>query len=272
MSKIYEALEKAKADKQATQDREARRNFDFLPLLEESSGEVQGLIVDSEPDSPMAECFRFLRSRVTRPASGKPPRTILITSALRGEGKSFVACNLAVSISQSLEEHVLLMDADLRDPSVHQMFGIPSSREGLSTLLAKEAVLSDLLKKTDIDKLSILPAGNSTETPSELLSSSRMKDLIREVKDRYPDRFVIIDGPPLQLTAETHVLANEVDAIIFVVRHGRTPRDAAKSAMEKIQKEKLLGVVYNGYDEPTKLYGRYGYYKYGYVKEKTSMS
>jgi exopolysaccharide/PEP-CTERM locus tyrosine autokinase len=269
MSKIYEALEKAKRDKQATQDKQARQDYDFLPPLEESPTELKELIVLNEPDSPMAECFRFLRSRVTRPAAGNPPRTILVTSALMGEGKTFVACNLAVSISRSLEEHVLLIDADLRDPSVHEVFGIPSSRDGLSTFLSKDTALSSLLKRTSIDKLSILPAGNSTETPSELLSSARMKELIREVRDRYPDRFVIIDGPPLQLTAETPVLANEVDAVIFVVRHGKTPRDAAKSALEKIQKEKLLGVVYNGYDEPARLHGKYGYYRYGYGKDNT---
>jgi protein-tyrosine kinase len=263
MSKIFEALERAKQDKQVIKD------HDFLPLLEETPDAVEDLVIVSEPDSIIAESFRFLRSRVTRPAAGNPPRTILITSALQGEGKTFVACNLAASISQGVDEHVLLIDADLRDPSVHKVFGIPSSKQGLSTFLAKQASISSLLKKTNIDKLTVLPAGNSTETPAELLSSARMKALIGEVRDRYPDRFVIIDGPPLQLTAETAVLANEVDAIILVVRHGKTPRDAAKSALEKIQKEKLLGVVYNGYDEPAKLYNRYGYYRYGYGKDKT---
>jgi protein-tyrosine kinase len=263
MSKIYEALERATQDKQITKEHV------LFPLLEEGTAEVNELVVLSEPGSPIAESFRFLRSRVTRPATGNPPRTILITSALQGEGKTFVACNLAASISQSVEEHVLLIDADLRDPSVHKMLGIPSTREGLSSLLAKGTSLSSLLTKSNIDKLTILPAGNSTEMPAELLSSARMKALIREARDRYADGFVIIDGPPLQLTAETQVLANEVDAIILVVRHGKTPRDAARSALEKIQKEKLLGVVYNGYDEPAKLYNRYGYYKYGYGKEKS---
>jgi protein-tyrosine kinase len=261
MSKIFEALEKAK------QDRHNQQAPDLAPLIEESPPETAGLVAINEPDSAIAECFRFLRSKVTRPATGDPPRSVLITSAIMGEGKTFVACNLAASISQSLEEHVLLIDADLRDPSVHKVFGMRSSKEGLSTSLAGDAPLAGLLRKTNINKLTILPAGNSTQIPAELLSSEKMKALLREVRDRYADRFVIIDGPPLQLTAETAVLANVVDAVILVVRHGRTPRDLVKAAMEKIQKEKLLGVVYNGYDEPMRLYSQYGYYKYGYGKK-----
>jgi protein-tyrosine kinase len=262
MSKIYEALERARQDKQSQQQQ------DFIPLPGESGTEHAGLVVLSEPDSPMAECFRFLRSRVTRPATGPAPRSILVTSALKGEGKTFVACNLAASVSRSLEEYVLLIDADLRNPSVHKVFGMPFPKQGLSTFLAKDVSIASLLKKTNIDKLTILPGGNSTTIPAELVSSNKMKLLIHEVRDRYADRFVIIDGPPLELTAESSVIANEVDAVILVVRHGKTPRDAAKSALAKICKEKLLGVVYNGYEEPAKLYNRYGQYKQGYGKEK----
>jgi exopolysaccharide/PEP-CTERM locus tyrosine autokinase len=263
MSKIYEALEKAK------QDRQNQLSSEMVAMVEEVDTERVDLDVLNEPASPIAECFRFLRAQVTRPALGSPPRSVLVTSALTGEGKTFVACNLAVSISQSLEEHVLLIDADLRNPSVHKVFGIRSSREGLATYLAKDQELATLLKKTNIDKLSILPAGNSADIPSELLSSDKMKTLIHEVKNRYADRFVIIDGLPLELTAESSVLANLADAVILVVRHGKTPRDAAKRAVAKIPKDKLLGVVYNGYDEQMKRYHRYGYYNYGQGEEKS---
>lgn len=263
MSKIYEALEKAK------QDRQSQLSSEMAALVEEVDTEQEDLAVLNTPESPIAECFRFLRAQVTRPAVGSPPRSVLVTSALMGEGKTFVACNLAASISKSLEEYVLLIDADLRNPSVHKVFGIRSLREGLSTYLGKDQALASLLKKTNIDKLSILPAGNSADIPSELLSSERMKALIHEVKNRYADRFVIIDGPPLELTAEASVLANEVDAVILVVHHGKTPRDAAKRAVEKIRKDKLLGVVYNRYDKQLKLYHRYGYYSYGQSKDKS---
>ncbi len=262
MSKIYEALEKAKQDKESTE------SFDLVPLMEEPETRPEELVVLNSPNSHIGESFRFLRSRVMRPSSGQPPRTILVTSALMEEGKTFVACNLAASISQSLEEHVLLIDADLRSPSVHKVFELHAYREGLSTLLSSDVPLPTLLRKTNVRKLTILPAGNSTVTPSELLSSAKMKSLIREVRDRYTDRFVIIDSPPLELTPEASVIANEVDAVILVVRHGRTPRDAVKSALGKIQKEKLLGVVYNGYDEPRNGSGSYAYYRYGYGRNK----
>ncbi|NLI80367.1 MAG: polysaccharide biosynthesis tyrosine autokinase [Deltaproteobacteria bacterium] len=260
MSKIYEALEKAKQEKRAGE------RLDLVPVMDRVRKSPGGLVVLNDPYSHMAECFRFLRYKVIRPPSGVPPRTILVTSALMGEGKTFVACNLAVSISQSLEEQVLLIDADLRSPGVHEVFGLRAYREGLSTYLAGQLPLPEVLRKTEIPKLSILPAGNSTVIPAELLSSARMKGLIREVRDRYADRFVIIDTSPLELTSETAVLVHEVDAVILVVRHGQTPRDAVKSAVGKIQKKKLLGIVYNGYDEPLKGYGKYaGYYKgYGY--------
>lgn len=262
MSKIYEALEKAR------QDRQTDERFDLVPVMDSAKPWPGGLIVLDDADSHIAECFRFLRSKVTRPAAGEPPRTILVSSALEEEGKTFVACNLAASISQSLEEHVLVIDADLRSPRVHEVFGLHAYREGLSTFLTGRLTLPELLKKTEINKLTILPAGNSTDIPCELLSSTRMKDLIREVRERYKDRFVIIDSPPLELTPETSVLANQVDAVILVVRHGKTPRDAVKAALGKIQKEKLLGVVYNGYDEPLRRYGAYARYRYGYGRHK----
>ncbi len=193
MSKIFEALEKAKDEKQGTE------SFDLVPIMDLSPTGPEELVVLNSPDSHMAECFRFLRAKVMRPASGHPPRTILVTSALMEEGKTFVACNLAVSISQSLEEHVLLIDADLRNPRVHQVFGLRSYKEGLSTTLAGDVPLDTLLRKTDVNKLTILPAGNSTLAPTELLSSVRMKRLIREVRDRYTDRFVLIDSSPLEI-------------------------------------------------------------------------
>lgn len=251
MSKIYEALERAKQARQDEQD------IGPLEIVEKDSSLDEQLVVIHQPDSAIAEYFRFLRSKIIHPASGNPPRTIQVTSALTGEGKSFVSSNLAAIISQGLEEHVLLIDTDMRNPTVHKIFGIDAIKEGLSVHLAENKPLSELLKKTAIDKLTILPAGNSTKIPAELLSSEKMKVLIREVRNRYPDRFVIIDSPPLELAPESFVIANEVDAVIVVVRCGKTPRHAIKKALEKIRKEKLMGVVFNGYTKALKPYGRY---------------
>jgi capsular exopolysaccharide synthesis family protein len=179
-----------------------------------------------------------------------------------------VASNLAAAISQGIEESVLLVDTDLRNSTLHQFFGMPFPREGLSTYLAGGALLPSLLRKTSIRKLTLLPAGNSTDSPAELLSSEKMKMLLQEVRDRYADRFVVIDSPPVELTPESAVIANEVDAVVFVVRYGMTPRKAVKSALEKIRKDKLLGLVFNGYNKPLKFYDQYGYHKYGYKKKK----
>jgi len=235
---------------------------------EEDSLVSEELVVFNSPNSLFTESCRFLRSKITRPSANNPPRSILISSALSGDGKTLVACNLAASISQTPEEYALLVDADLRSPRAHKIFGVPPVELGLSTYLSGKAALPGLLQKTAFDKLTFLPAGNSTTTPAELLSSERMRELIRELRDRYSDRFIIIDSAPLALAPETTVIANAVDAVILVVRHGKTPRDAVMQAIKRINKEKLIGVVYNAYDEPSKLYNRYGYYGGGYGKKK----
>ncbi len=236
--------------------------------LEEDTSNLEELVVFDRSDSLFAECCRFLRSKITRPSSGNPPRTILVSSALMGEGKSFVACNLAAGIAQTPEEYALLVDSDLRNPSAHRVLGIPADERGLSTYLSDNAGLPELLKKTAIEKLTFLPAGNSASTPAELLSTQKMRELIGELRERYPDRFIIIDSAPLALAPETSVIANQVDAVLLVVRHGSTPRDAVRHALKGIKKEKLMGVVYNCYDMALKLYDRYGYYRNGYGKRK----
>lgn len=263
MGKIYEALELAR---EARQD--GNSDGKVLDIFAGRPAYVpEKLFALSQPDSVLAECFRFLRATIIRPAKGEPPRTILVTSALMGEGKTFIASNLAASISQGIEDFVLLVDTDLRRSAVHEIFGMNFSKEGLSTYLSQNKPLPSLLKKTVINKLSILPAGDATDKPAELLSSEKMKTLIQEVRNRYADRFVVIDSAPVELAPETVVVASEVDAVIFVVKYGETSRHAVKSAMEKLQKEKILGVVFNGYQQAVKVYQKYGYKNYGYRKK-----
>lgn len=260
MGKIYEALERA--EEMGSKDGQGTGlPLELVPLFENRE-----LVVLSRPGSPLAEQFRFLRTRITRPAKGRPKRTILITSALQGEGKSFVACNLAATLAQGLDEYVLLVDADLRRPRVSKLLGLESTSEGLSTYLSRGTPLEELMKKTDVEKLTVLPAGTDTINPVELLSSKRMQELIREVRDRYPDRFVIFDSPPMELAPESFVIANEVESVFFVVRRSRTPRDAVRAALERIDQEKFSGIILNGYERPAKQYKGYkgNAYKYGY--------
>jgi exopolysaccharide/PEP-CTERM locus tyrosine autokinase len=184
----------------------------------------------------------------------------MVTSALPGEGKSFVAANLAVTIAQNINEHVLLMDCDLRRSSVNRMFGF-GRVPGLSEHLSEGFPLPSLLLKTGIRKLTLLPAGAPPTNPAELLSSSQMSNLLAEVKARYPDRYVVIDSPPPHLTAEAQVIARQVDGILIVVKYRGTDRNLVAELVEKLGKEKVLGVVFNFFDQQVSAYkGKYGAY------------
>ncbi|GAB6162451.1 XrtA-associated tyrosine autokinase [Desulfothermus naphthae] len=261
MSRLFEALEKA--EKERIEIGEHKKLHVNKP---DSHGDKPQLskeiVVFSEPNSVIAEEFRFLRSRILRPLKGDPPKTILITSCLQGEGKTFVASNLAATIAKGFDEYVLLVDADLRRPRVHQIFGYEYVKKGLSTHLMTGEPLKDLFIKTEIKKLTILPAGDDCDNPSELISSKKMEDLIKELKDRYPDRYVIFDSSPIELTPETFVLGNKVDAIYLIVKRASTPRDVVKNTIEKFEKERFKGIILNGYEKRKRYYKRYGSYRY----------
>ncbi len=228
------------------------------------------LITLLQPQSMEAEQFKMLKTNLLFPASGKPPRIIMVTSALPGEGKSFVAANMAVSIAQNIDEHVLLMDCDLRLPVIHKRFGL-GEKPGLSEYLSKDTPLSSLFCKTEISKLSILPGGTPPPNPAELLSSGRMSNLIKEVKEKYNDRIIIIDTAPPQLTAEGSALSKLVDGIILVVRYGSTPRKFIKDLVDMLGKKRFLGVIMNRFDMISSSYyglGKYNKYSKYYGKPK----
>ena len=206
-----------------------------------------------------AEQYKMLRSQLLFPAEGQAPRTILVTSAIPGEGKSLVASNLAVSIALGKQEHVLLIECDLRKPSLCNIFGLTTCT-GLSDYLQEEAELSNIFCKTAIDKLTLLPAGPSKENPHELMTSKRMMDLLTEVRNRYADRYVILDSPPVKVAAETSVLSGFVDSVVLVSAWGTAPRKLLLETVEKIGRERLLGVVFNGLDVKSLNSYYYNYY------------
>ena len=224
------------------------------------------LITISKPFSIVSEQFRLLKTNILFPETGEPPRTIMITSPSPHEGKSFVAGNLAVSIAQSIDEYVLLMDCDLRHPSIHSLFGLDGSEQGLSEYLSSGLSLSSVLKKTFVKKLTILPGGSIPSNPSELLSSEQMRRMLHEVKLRYRDRYIIIDTPPPYITSETNAIARYVDGIIIVVRHGKTRIKEVQDIVDIYGKNKILGVIKN-FSQKSIGYG-YGYHKYGYGYHK----
>jgi len=229
----------------------------------------EDLITLLKPKTFEAEQFRMLKSYLLFPTSGKPPRSILVTSALPGEGKSFVASNLAISISQNINEYVLLTDCDIRKPTLHKNFGF-SVTPGLSEYLSDNIPLSSLLLKTNINKLTILPAGKPPDNPVELLSSSKMSQLLEEIKTRYQDRYIIIDTPPPKLTSETQVIGNQVDAVILVVKYGSTPRKIVSDLANMFGKEKIIGVVFNMCSFKSTYNGYYKYGKYNHYYGTTA--
>lgn len=192
----------------------------------------------------IAESFRRLRARILHPEKGPPARTIMVTSSVPAEGKSFVCANLGIAFAQGVEEHALLVDCDLRRPSLAELFGLSNDR-GLVNHLRGGDDIGGLIKKTALDKLSIIPAGPPPANPSELLGSEVMAALITEVSNRYPDRFIFFDSPPLQAASETSVLAKQVDGIVMVVRWGRSGRKQVQQMVAALGKEKILGVVFN---------------------------
>jgi capsular exopolysaccharide synthesis family protein len=218
-----------------------------------------GLISILDPFSLQTDLFKTLRGKILFPVSGEPPRSLMVTSAVPGEGKTYIASNLAVNVALNIAEYVLLVDCDLRRPRLHKMFGFDQVK-GLSDHLANGTELYDLLHKTVVDKLTLLPAGTPPLNPSEILSSAKMANLIDEVKSRYDDRYLIIDSPPPMLAPETSAIAKRVDGIIIVIKYGETPLKLIEQMMESLNKEKIIGAVINRFDTHTS--GNYGYKKY----------
>jgi exopolysaccharide/PEP-CTERM locus tyrosine autokinase len=193
------------------------------------------------------------------------PRSVMVTSTMSGEGKSFVAANLAVSVARHVNWNVLLIDCDLRRPNIHRQFGFQNV-VGLSEYLADGAALEPLLLKTGIENLTILPSGKTPDNPSELLSSERMAGLLEEAASRYNDRLVILDSPPPTMTAESGALARYVDGILLVVKYGSTPKGSAKELIDKLGRKKILGAVINNFDIGFSKY-RKKYYGAGYYTQ-----
>ncbi len=287
MSKIYKALEKAEKEREGTIRKvippvvrpdelkpwEEKRQV-FVPKPVEEAFSEQQLVSFYRPKSLGAEQFRKLRTFLLQMNVQTPPRAIMITSAVSGEGKTFVAANLASGLARDLHAHALLVECDLRVPSLASSFGFPSSM-GLSDYLRDGRKISEVLIKTGIEKLSLLPGGNIPENPAELIGSKKMEDLVHELKSRYDDRYIIFDTTPLLATAESGALSTLVDGIIFVVRAGVTPRETVQQAISYLDKGKILGVVLNHLEfKSPGLHARYfgsgGYYShYGYEREKS---
>ncbi|MBI5742157.1 MAG: polysaccharide biosynthesis tyrosine autokinase [Nitrospirae bacterium] len=264
MSKIEEALEKAaKMRETGTASVVRGRRQDFSERPSPSSVSNHCLVTITRPDSPVAEEYRRLKSMLIRETKEDFLNTVMITSSVDSEGKSLTALNLAITLAQEIDHSILLIDADMRKPMIHKYLGI-TYEYGLADYLTRDMDLSEILVKTGIGNLMFLPAGRGPENPVELLSSDKMKALVKEVKHRYMDRYVIIDTPPILPFADAITLGEFVDGVIFVIREGRAHKNSIENAVNLLKESRILGVVFNhaSVENLDGHYSRYYYYNY----------
>ena len=224
-------------------------------------------LVDADQRSPRAEAFKTLRTNLQFADVDSPPRVIVVTSPLPSEGKSTSACNLALTLAQS-GSRVVLVDGDLRKPTVGDYLGV-SSAAGLTSVLAGQHELRDVVVAHGRSTLSVLPSGPTPPNPSELLGSQQMADLLAVLANHYD--IVVIDAPPLLPVTDAAVLAAVADGAVLVLRHGRTRREEAQRAIQALAavNAKLLGSVLNFAPKRSRRGGYDGYgYGYGYGSDQ----
>lgn len=233
---------------------------------------TQGFLTPTVPRSRLAEEFRTIKRPLLKNIDGPGsqnidrPNLIMVTSALQGDGKTFSSINLAISIAMEQDKTVLFVDADVVRATAGKTLGIPSDTPGLIDLLQEGSEIepADVIMRTNMDKLRILPAGNASDKSTELLASGGMHDFMIELSHRYPDRVIVFDSPPLLLTTEAAVLASFMGQIVFVASADVTPQHAAQEALEQIGEDKMIGIVLNRASRRrSKLLG-VGSYGYGY--------
>jgi receptor protein-tyrosine kinase len=221
------------------------------------------------PDAPMnqiADEFRVVKRPIIRNALGKEGirvkngNLVMVTSALPGEGKTFTSLNLALSVALEYDNTVLLVDGDVAHPTLPALLGVPHS-PGLLDLLTRDDVdVADALVKTNVEKLSILPAGSRHRRSTELLASEQMASLLRELATRYSDRIIIFDSPPLLATTEARVLASLMGQIVMVVAADSTSQHAVTQALATIENCEIVLMMLNkaSQSDVGTYYGYYG--------------
>lgn len=207
----------------------------------------QKLVVIAAPQSPASEQFRKLRTNINFSSLKKDVQSLVITSALASEGKSWIAANLAAMFAQEGKK-VLLVDSDMRNPSAHETFNIQNEL-GLSNILAEQIKAESAVKRTSVDNLDLLVSGPIPYNPAELLASTSMDNFMESAKKNYD--IIIFDSPPLLSVVDGQILANKCDGSILVINSGNTERQKAIKAKEAISlaNGKLMGVILNNYLE-----------------------
>lgn len=233
----------------------------------------RGIVTPRSGRSNLADELRVIKRPLLRNVSGKgttPVKNanlIMITSAVPGEGKSFSAANLAMSMATELDHTVLLVDADVARPSLPDIFGLPPSKGLLDVLIEPNLELPQVMLRTNVEKLSILPSGLKHAHATELLASEAMARLLDELASRYSDRIIIFDSPPLLVTTEARTLASHMGQVVLVVRAERTTQSEVRHALSMIEQAPVKMLMLNQAADPNaKGYGYgygYGYSSYG---------
>ena len=212
-------------------------------------------VMEKAPKSIDAEAYRSLRSNIEYSSFDDEYRAIVVTSSVPGEGKSTTAGNLAIALAKS-GNSVLLVDCDMRKPSIHKKFKI-SNMSGTAELLLRKESFEDVANCYN-ENLTIITAGKIPPNPSEMLSSRAMTAFIKEMKNEF--KYIILDTPPLQAVTDAQVLSTKADGVLLVVRAGSTKRDAVLNSVDLIKKVqgKVIGTVLNGVENKKNSYYYYG--------------
>jgi len=258
MSKIIKALEKARSSK------------DFDLIFDESASTSESVnktkkniiysktkilpndalyleknrILTSSAHPRVKDYYSLLRTQIQQRTDHGRKNTIMVTSTESNEGKTTTAINLAISIASQVHQTTLLVDMDLRDPDISYYLGL-EGHLGITDHFVDEIPLENVLVNPSIKNLVVLPAGKALSGSTEILSSPKMEQMVKELKHRYPDRYVIFDCPYILNNPDALVFSSYVDGVIFVVQPGKTTKDKIQKALSLIDEEKILGIVIN---------------------------
>jgi capsular exopolysaccharide synthesis family protein len=225
-----------------------------LPIPEKSK-----LVSILAPKSVPSEQYRALKAKLFQMRKTSATKIILVSSAAPSEGKTLTAVNLALTIAQEIDQKVLLVDGDLRRPSVHKVLGIEKA-DGLSDLLVGRFTQQEAVLSTEIPNFYVVPAGTVPENPAELLNGQMMRNFVTSIAEQFD--WVILDSPPIVPLADAELLSSLVDGVLLVVRAYQTPTDLIVKSLQTLHGKRILGIVFNGIEKSRSPHYENYYYSY----------